>query len=102
MDARRKRQLRGEFEDAAVKDYFRTLRVIAGPIRFRILMILRAAPKGLSVTEIAEVLGASLSRISHQMRILRKSKLVSSRRDSRSVIYALANPRIYRYLKLPK
>lgn len=63
------------------------LRVISGTGRFRILVLLHERPDGLKVTEIAKVLQASTSRISHQMRILRKNGLVSAAPNGREKIY---------------
>jgi len=63
------------------------LRVISGSGRFRILVLLKERPAGLRVTEIAEILNASTSRISHQMRILRKNRMVSAEPIGREKIY---------------
>lgn len=64
------------------------LRVTSGLSRYRILLLLHARNKGMKVKDIAEILGASPSRVSHQMRILKKWGLVSSHQEGREVIYA--------------
>jgi len=95
-------KLRKHLDQRKMKDYYNMIRVISGPVRFKILIMLSRSPKGLSVTDIARTLNGSLSRISHQMRILKRSKLVAAQRDSRSMIYSLENPRIYEYLEVPR
>ena len=43
------------------------------------------------VCAIADLLGMTQSAISHQLRILKQSKLVKSRREGKSVFYSLAD-----------
>lgn len=45
--------------------------------------------KDLCVSEISEILGISISAISHQLRVLRNAKLVKSRKNGKDVIYSL-------------
>lgn len=45
--------------------------------------------KELSVSEIAEVVGVSISAVSHSLKALRKCCLVKSRRDFKTVFYRL-------------
>jgi DNA-binding transcriptional ArsR family regulator len=84
------------------RDYKKTLRAISGSMRLRVLMLLSKAGRPLSVTEIAEVMNGTLSRISHQIGILKHHGLVKAKRHSRSVFYSLANPKVYTYVKLGK
>jgi DNA-binding transcriptional ArsR family regulator len=54
------------------------------------ILILSALLHGeLCVCDIAALLGMSKSAISHQLRVLRQSKLVRPRRDGKVVFYAL-------------
>ena len=48
-----------------------------------------------SVGEISERLSMSQSAISHQLNILRRSKLVKTRRDGKSVYYSLYDEHVY-------
>ena len=48
-----------------------------------------------SVGEISERLSMSQSAISHQLNILRRSKLVKTRRDRKSVYYSLDDEHVY-------
>lgn len=94
------KKLSASLDSKEVRDYMKTLRVIAGSMRLRILMLLAKAGHPLSVTDISEVMRGTLSRISHQIGILKRHGLVHARRSSRSVFYSLANPKVYGYVKL--
>ena len=48
----------------------------------------------LCVCAIAELLGMEQSAISHQLKILKQSKLVKSRREGKSVFYSLADDHV--------
>ncbi|MBO7699645.1 MAG: winged helix-turn-helix transcriptional regulator [Eubacteriaceae bacterium] len=65
-------------------DFFKNL---SDPTRLSILCMLTHGDK--CVCDIADALGATQSSISHQLRILKQSKLVKSTRDGKSVIYSL-------------
>ena len=52
---------------------------------------------GLTVTELAKILNMSVSRVSHQLRILREHNLVSAKKINRETLYTLANHRIKNY-----
>ena len=64
----------------------------ADSTRVHILALL--ARQELCVTDIAQTVDVSQSAISHQLRILKQSKLVNSRRDGKSVIYYLADDHV--------
>ena len=55
--------------------------------RIRILYLL--IDKERSVSEIAELLNMNQSAISHQLRILKQSKLVKARREGKQIFYSL-------------
>jgi DNA-binding transcriptional ArsR family regulator len=63
------------------------LRTVSGLSRYRILLILSARKKGMKVNDIAFVLGASPSRVSHQMKILKRWGIVVGIKDGREVLY---------------
>ncbi len=81
-----------------VKECYRVIRAICGPIRYKIVVLLRAERAGLTVTELASSLGSSLSRVSHQLRILRQAKLVKAVRRNREVVYTLESDRLRRHV----
>lgn len=65
------------------------------------LKVLWALHKGeLCVTHLAEGLRMSAPAVSHQLRILRQGKLVTTRRDGKNVYYSLADDHVQRILEL--
>jgi len=80
-------QLKKTAFNRKTKEKLARLRVISGSGRFRILVLLKERPEGLKVTEIASVLRASTSRVSHQMRILRQHGMVAAEPNGRERIY---------------
>ena len=61
--------------------------VIGDPTRSKMVFALSLGE--LCVSELAQVIGASLSGASHQLRILRDLDIVRVRRDGKSQVYAL-------------
>ena len=86
--------LRSSLHSSTLRASHAMLRAISGTSRFRILMILRHEPAGLTPTEIAKVLHVSLSRVSHQMRILRDHGLVTVTERSRESVYHLRSKQL--------
>ena len=62
-------------------------RVLGDPTRVRILDALATAE--LCVGDIAHRLGVSESAVSHQLRLLRSSRIVRARREGRMMFYSL-------------
>jgi ArsR family transcriptional regulator, lead/cadmium/zinc/bismuth-responsive transcriptional repressor len=62
-------------------------RVLGDPTRVRILDALSRAE--LCVGDLAAQLGVTESAVSHQLRLLRNTRIVRSRRDGRMIFYAL-------------
>lgn len=71
-----------------------TFRVLADVTRVRILDAL--SRDELCVSDIAAIVGLSESAVSHQLRVLRGSRLVRPRRDGRLVYYSLDDHHIVR------
>ena len=67
-------------------DLFKTL---GDRTRVRILFALSKTE--LCVCDMTEILGMSSSAVSHQLRVLRASKLVTFRREGKNVFYRLAD-----------
>jgi len=68
-------------------DLTELFKVLGDPSRLRIIRALGAAE--LCVCDLSSALEMSQSAVSHQLAILRRSRLVRSRRDGKSVFYAL-------------
>lgn len=78
-----------ETELAATAELFKTF---GDPTRIRILSAL--AIREICVSEIAEALDMTQSAISHQLRALRSAKLITSRREGKTVYYSLADAHV--------
>ena len=64
--------------------------------RIKILYGLMGAD--LTVSEIANLVGATQSAVSHQLRTLKQARLVKFQRDGKNVIYALSDDHVYTML----
>ena len=74
-------------------DLAELFKVFGDVTRIKIMSVLLEGE--LSVGEISEKLAMSPSAISHQLNILRRSKLVKTRRDGKSVYYSLDDEHVY-------
>lgn len=72
---------------AYVEDASALLKAVADPTRLRLLSALNTGE--LCVCDLAAVVGISESAVSHQLRLLRAHRLVSSRKEGRIVYYRL-------------
>jgi DNA-binding transcriptional ArsR family regulator len=75
-------------------DFFR---VLAHPVRIRILEVLREAGS-LTVNEIHQRVGAEPSNVSQHLGALRGQGLVGTRREGTSVWYTVAVPEVFEVL----
>lgn len=73
-------------------DLAELFKVFGDSTRIRILYVLFESD--VCVADIAETLNMTQSAISHQLRILKQAKLVSARREGKSVIYSLADDHV--------
>ncbi len=71
-------------------------KVFADTTRIKILYALMG--NDLCVADIAEMINATQSAISHQLRILKQAHLVKFQRDGKNVIYSLADSHVYTML----
>lgn len=73
-------------------DLAELFKVFGDSTRIRILYVLFEAE--VCVCDLAQVLNMTQSAISHQLRILKNSKLVKCRREGKSVFYSLADDHV--------
>lgn len=73
----------------ALADLFR---MFGDTTRIQILSVLDVSE--MCVCDIAELLGLTVSAVSHQLRLLKTAGLVSYRREGKNVIYALADDHV--------
>ena len=72
---------------ATVSDLANTCTAMADPTRIKIIFAL--SREELCVCALADLLGLSISAISHQLRVLRNMKLVKFRKEGKMVYYSL-------------
>ena len=70
-------------------DLAELFKVFGDSTRVKILYVLFEAE--MCVCDIAQLLGMTQSAISHQLQVLKKSKLVKYRREGKTVFYSLAD-----------
>lgn len=71
-------------------------KVFGDTTRIKILYALMG--RELSVGEIAELIGATQSAVSHQLRTLKQARLAKFRREGKSVMYSLSDNHVYTML----
>ena len=71
-------------------------KIFGDSTRLRILYVL--FDNELCVCDIAELLGMQVSAISHQLRVLKASRLVKYRKSGKSVFYSLADDHVHTIL----
>ncbi|MBQ8720337.1 MAG: winged helix-turn-helix transcriptional regulator [Clostridia bacterium] len=78
-----------EREIASLSEFFK---ILGDPTRLKILFAIHSSP--LCVCDIAEMLGMTKSAVSHQLKILRQSSLVSYRKAGKNVFYSPADDHV--------
>lgn len=71
-------------------------KVFADTTRIKILYALMGHSR--CVADIAEIVGATQSAVSHQLRTLKQARLVKFQRDGKNVIYSLSDNHVYTML----
>lgn len=79
-------------DEVELSDLAELFKVFGDSTRIRILADLFRGEK--NVTEICEDLEMNQSAVSHQLKILRVSKLIKSRREGKAMIYSLADDHV--------
>jgi len=77
-------------DDEAIEDTLEIFKVLSHPTRVRLLKALSVGE--LCVCELAEVAGLSVSATSHQLRDLRRLKVVQYRMEGRLAFYTVRDP----------
>ena len=79
-------------DEDSVFDLAELFKVFGDSTRLKILCVLLESE--MCVCDIAELLNMSFSAISHQLRVLKQSKLVKFRREGKTVIYSLSDEHV--------
>ncbi len=86
-------RVRGELPaDETLYDLAELFKIFGDSTRIKILYALFEAE--MCVCDIARLLNMTQSAISHQLRLLKQSKLVKNRRDGKTVYYSLADEHV--------
>ena len=75
-------------------------KALAHPARIRALEVLSEGER--SVGELQPLVGIELSHLSHQLGVLRRAGLVTTRREGSSVYYAIRDPLVAELLLVAK
>ena len=86
------------YNNEVIYDVAELFKVFGDPTRTKILCAL--FDREMSVTDLIEAVGMTQSAVSHQLRILRQSRLVLVRRDGRSAFYSIGDNHIKRLFAL--
>ena len=78
--------------DETLYDLAELFKVFGDSTRIKLLYALFEAE--LCVCEIAQLLGLTQSAVSHQLRVLKNSRLVKFRKDGKTVFYSLADDHV--------
>ena len=79
-------------DDETLYDLAELFKVFGDSTRVKILYALFEAE--LCVCDIAQLLGLTQSAVSHQLRVLKGSRLVKPRKDGKTVFYSLADDHV--------
>ena len=84
-------------KDELIYDLAEFFKVFAVSTRMKIIYALME--KELCVCDIAKIVGTTQSAISHQLRVLKQSKLVKFRKEGKEVYYSLDDDHIIEIVK---
>lgn len=79
-------------EEEQLFDLSELFKIFGDSTRVKILFVLFESE--MCVCDIAQLLGMTQSAISHQLQVLKKSKLVKYRREGKTVFYSLADSHV--------
>ena len=79
-------------DETELYDLAELFKVFGDSTRIRILFVLFEAE--VCVCDLAQVLNMNQSAVSHQLKILKQSKLVKCRREGKSMFYSLADDHV--------
>ena len=79
-------------EEEALYDLAELYKVFGDSTRIKILYVL--FEQEVCVCDLAQLLGSSVSAISHQLRVLKQARLVKFRRSGKTIFYSLADEHV--------
>lgn len=85
-------------EEDDIVDISEIFKILGDPSRMRIVAALRI--KELCVGDISAIMEISLSGVSHQLRLLKRSRIVKTRREGKMVYYSLDDEHIEKLIDI--
>lgn len=83
--------------DKGLEHHLKVHRILSGETRYKLVKLLKDLQE-LCVCDMAEILEISVSAVSHQLCVLRKAELVSTRRDGQTIYYSLKGKQVAKLL----
>ncbi len=90
----------GGINEDELMDLADLFKMFADSTRIKILVALSSGE--MNVTEICDALEMNQSAVSHQLKILKNAKLLSSRREGKSMVYSLADDHVSTIIAMGK
>lgn len=84
-------------DDARVGKIIKVHQLLSGETRYKLVKLLYDLEE-LCVCDMAEILATTVSAVSHQLKILRREGIVSTRRAGQTIYYSLQNKEIGKFL----
>lgn len=81
-----------------IEEMSRAFKTLSEPSRLKILLALRQGE--MCVFHIVEAVGGTQSAVSHQLRIMRESRMIRARRDGQNIVYSIADAHVLAVLEL--
>lgn len=85
-------------DDDKIIDISELFKIFGDSTRVKIINVL--LDKEMCVSEIVDSIGVSQSAVSHQLRILKSSKLVKYRKDGKEIYYSLADDHVEKIFRM--
>ena len=82
--------------DEEVQRLSSIFKVLSDPTRVKLLLAMKE--QEMCVCDLAACLNMTKSAISHQLRILKQSRLITARREGKQVFYSLADDHVHHLL----
>ncbi len=79
-------------DEAVLYEAAELLKVFGDPTRIRMIYVLSQGE--MCVCDIAKLLGMTQSAISHQLRVLKQARLVTARREGKTIFYSLCDSHV--------
>ncbi|GMR19312.1 MAG: hypothetical protein BMS9Abin34_446 [Patescibacteria group bacterium] len=78
-----------DLRDRKFSDWQKVFKILSGETRLKIVWLL-IREKELCVCDMADILGTTVSAVSHQLKILRGAGFVETRKDAQTIFYTLS------------